>query len=250
MESQRENIDRAAEIIKLSKHTTVFTGAGISVESGISPFRGVGGLWNKYDPGYFEIDYFLSHPEHSWQLIKEIFYEHFGRARPNAAHICIAALEEKGYVKAVITQNIDNLHQEAGTKTVYEFHGNSQSLSCLHCKSKYSLKEISFEKPVPGCPVCAGILKSDFVFFGEPIPEEARRGSFSEAFSADVFLLIGTTGEVMPAAQIPFLAKSNGAKIIEINVEGSNYTYNITDIFLQGKAAEVMSDLYRRITCP
>lgn len=244
-----DDLDRAAEIIKFSEHTTVFSGAGISVESGIPPFRGKDGLWNKYDPRYFEIDYFLNNLEQSWRLIKEIFFDNFGRVEPNAAHTCIAALEEKRYVKAVITQNIDNLHQEAGSKTVYEFHGNSQNLVCLDCNTRYKIKETSFAEPVPRCPACAGILKPDFVFFGEPIPEDVSRKSLMEATIADVFLLVGTTGVVLPAAQIPFLAKRNGAKIIEINIEESAYTGDITDIFLQGKAAEMMSALYERITC-
>lgn len=236
-------------MIKNSRHTTAFTGAGISVESGVPPFRGKGGLWSIYDPRCFEISYFLDNLEYSWKLIKEIFYENFGKAKPNGAHRCIADLEEKGYIKAVITQNVDNLHQEAGSRIIYEFHGNSQTLTCLDCRGKYKLKEISFDLPVPRCGVCAGVLKPDFVFFGEPIPEMANRKSLQEATLADVFLLIGTTGEVMPAAEIPFFAKRNGAKIIEINVDESYYTGRITDIFLQGKATEMMSQLHRRITC-
>jgi len=243
-----DNITGAAELINKSRHTTVFTGAGISVESGIPPFRGKDGLWSKYDPGLFEIGYFSSHPEESWVLIKEIFFDCFGQVKPNEAHRCIAALEKKGYVKAVITQNIDNLLQEAGTQKIIEFHGTSQRLSCIDCKSTYEVKEVSLKKLPPGCRECGGVLKPDFIFFGEAIPEEARVNSFHEAQVADVFLVIGTTGEVMPACQVPYMAKDNGAKIIEINVEPSNFTCNITDIFLQGKAGEIMPFLLKEIS--
>lgn len=237
----------AAEAIKNSRHTTVFTGSGISVESGIPPFRGKEGIWNKYDPMLADIGYFRSHPDKSWAMLKEIFFDHFGKAKPNEAHKCIAELEKRGYVKALITQNVDNLHQEAGSKIVYEFHGTSRTMSCLICGLSYEAKQVSLETIPPRCPECMGILKPDFIFFGEGIPRDASELSFYEAQVADVFLVIGTTGEVMPACQVPIMARENGAKILEINIEPSNFTYGITDIFLQGKATEMMSELYRRI---
>lgn len=235
-----DKIKRAAEWIKNSRHTTVFTGSGISVESGIPSFRGKDGLWSRYDPGLFDIGYFFAHPEESWALIKEIFFDNFGGAKPNHAHNAIAALEKMGYVKAVITQNIDGLHQEAGSRTVYEFHGTYRTLSCLVCKFPYHAQAVSLEKLPPLCPRCKGTLKPDFIFFGEGIPPEVSVRSFEEAHAADVFLVIGTTGEVMPACQVPQAAKENGAKIIEINIAPSYFTYGITDVFLQGKAGEVM----------
>ena len=126
----QEKIERAAKIIKNSKHLTVFTGAGISVESGIPPFRGSEGLWSKYDPEVLELDYFHRNPDVSWKIIKEIFYDFFGKAKPNDSHFGISKLEDLGIVKTIITQNIDNLHQEAGSKNVIEFHGNSKVLIC------------------------------------------------------------------------------------------------------------------------
>ena len=117
-----------------ARHATAFTGAGISVESGIPPFRGPGGLWSRVDPGFIEIDYFQAQPAKSWRKIKEIFYDFLGGARPNAAHFGVAALEAAGRLKAVITQNIDGLHQEAGSREVIEFHGNSRWLVCLECQ--------------------------------------------------------------------------------------------------------------------
>ncbi len=242
-----EEIIRAAERIKNAKHLTAFTGAGISVESGIPPFRGENGLWSKYDPTFLELNYFYHHPKESWKLIKEIFYDYFGKAKPNDAHFALAKLEEAGILKAIITQNIDNLHQEAGSKVVYEFHGNSQKLLCTKCGTKFSLSEVNIDEPIPRCPKCGGILKPDFIFFGEGIPEPARSKSFEEAELADVFLIIGSTGEIMPASLIPPEAKRNGATIIEVNVEPSNYTHTVTDIFLKGKATEVMNNLLTEI---
>ncbi|MCP4218914.1 MAG: NAD-dependent deacylase [bacterium] len=245
-----ENIIRAAEIIKNSKHTTAFTGAGISVESGIPPFRGENGIWNKYNPESVDISFFRSHPDKSWAVIKEIFYDFFGLAEPNDAHKCIARLEKNGYIKTVITQNIDNLHQEAGSKKVYEYHGTSRTLSCMVCGFPFDSIGVSLEKLPPRCPHCMGVLKPDFVFFGEGIPKGVNVESFYEAQIADVFLVVGTTGEVMPACEIPFRAKQNGAKIIEINMEPSNYTVSTTDIFLRGKATEMMSQLTALILQP
>jgi NAD-dependent deacetylase len=246
----KDKIKRAARMIKNSRHTTVFTGAGISVESGIPPFRGKDGLWSRYDPGLFDIGYFRAHPGESWALIKEIFFDNFGGAEPNNAHKGIAELERKGYVKAVITQNIDGLHQEAGNRTVYEFHGTYRTLSCLVCRFPYGSGGVSLENLPPRCPKCMGILKPDFIFFGEGIPPEVSARSFQEARTADVFLVIGTTGEIMPAAQVPRAAKDNDAEIIEINVEPSYFTYGITDVFLQGKAGEIMPLLLEFIDKP
>jgi len=243
MEQENKLLEKAAEMIIKAKHTTAFTGAGISVESGIPPFRGENGLWNKYNPIFLDINYFHRNPQQSWKLIKEIFYDFFGKAKPNAAHFALAEMEKCGLLKAVITQNIDNLHQEAGNKNVFEFHGTSRILVCPNCGKKVEAESKTLEKLPPLCENCQTVLKPDFVFFGEPIPEPANSSSFREAEIADVFLLIGTTGEIMPASMIPFMAKRNGAKIIEVNIKPSNYTRRITDVFLQGKASEVMSDL-------
>lgn len=235
--------DRCAEIIKKAGKVTAFTGAGISVESGIPPFRGDGGLWSTYDPSLLEINYFLRHPEESWKVIKEIFYEFFGKAKPNAAHCGLALMEEKGLLKAVITQNIDNLHQEAGSREVYEFHGTSQYLVCLGCSQRFHVSEVDLGVPVPACGGCGGLLKPDFVFFGEPIPAEAHARSIREAETADVFIMIGTTGEVAPASMIPHIAKRRGATIIEMNTEESNYTSLIADFFLCARATEAVTRL-------
>ncbi|MBN2288755.1 MAG: NAD-dependent deacylase [Candidatus Glassbacteria bacterium] len=243
MHSGTDFYQQAAQAIRSARRLTAFTGAGISVESGIPPFRGSGGLWNRYDPTFIEIDYFYRNPKKSWELIREIFYDFFGRAEPNAAHRALALMESRGLIEVVITQNIDNLHQEAGNTTVYEFHGSSQFLVCTACGNRIHFTAAGLEVLPPACGECGGLLKPDFVFFGEQIPEPANSRSFLEAQLADVFLLIGTSGEVMPACGIPFLAKENGAAIIEVNTEPSSYTGRITDIFLQGRATEVMARL-------
>ena len=234
---------QAADLLKQSNYTTAFTGAGISVESGIPPFRGATGLWSKYDPVVLDIGYFHSNPLESWRVIKEIFYDFFGKAKPNRAHKVLALMEQKGLLKNIITQNIDNLHQEAGSREVYEFHGNSRELICTKCGKKFVMQDIDFENLPVTCDVCGGLVKPDFIFFGEGIPQEAYSKSLEAAEKADVFLVIGTTGEIMPASQIPVVAKNNGAKIIEINIEPSNYTFQITDLFLKGKATEIMERL-------
>lgn len=237
----------AAQHILSSEFTVAFTGAGISVESGIPPFRGEKGLWNKYDPKTLDIDYFHANPLESWKVIMEIFYEFFGKAHPNTAHKALASLESEGLLKAVITQNIDNLHQEAGSKEVYEFHGNSKMLVCTNCEKKFKVGEIKMD-PLPViCPSCNSLVKPDFIFFGEGIPEEAYLKSVEATSKCQVMIVIGTTAEVMPAGQMPLLAKSNGATIIEINPEPSLLTQNTTDIFLMGKAGTVLKELLSQI---
>jgi NAD-dependent deacetylase len=240
-------ISEAVRLLRQSTYTTAFTGAGISVESGIPPFRGKDGLWSKYDPIVLDLDYFHAHPTHSWGIIKEIFYDFFGQAEANAAHLALSKMETYGLLKNIITQNIDNLHQEAGSSAVIEFHGNSRTLICTGCHKQYNIDDFSLDELPLRCPDCNALIKPDFIFFGEGIPPVAYQKSIEAAEKADVFLLIGTTGEIMPASQIPYLAKSNGAKIIEINPNPSNYTPQITDIFLQGKATIVMEEILKGI---
>ncbi len=239
----QERYRLAADLLNQAQHITVFTGAGISVESGIPPFRGAEGLWSKYDPTILEITYFYRHPEHAWQVIKEIFYDYFGKAQPNAAHYILAKWEKNGRVKTVITQNIDYLHQEAGSQNVLEFHGTSRFLRCDQCGFRQDAKQVNLDQLPPLCPKCNQVLRPDFVFFGEPIPEPAQSLSFNEAELADLFLVIGTTGEIMPASLIPQRAKERGTKIIEINPQPSNFTTTITDVFLAEKATKAMKIL-------
>ena len=204
-----KRISEAAQSISESKHLVAFTGAGISVESGIPPFRGVDGLWSKYDPQVLELGYFHQNPYESWVVIKEIFYDFFGKAKPNKAHTALASLEQMGLLKSVITQNIDDMHQKAGNTIVHEFHGNSQKMVCVNCQAHYVVDEVDLTSLPPKCNACEGLLKPDFIFFGESIPTLAFQESLKAAELADVFIIIGSTGEVAPANNIPTVAKKN-----------------------------------------
>ncbi|MHA1728093.1 MAG: NAD-dependent protein deacylase [Promethearchaeota archaeon] len=239
---KKNDYQRAVDLIIKSKYTVIFTGAGVSVESGIPPFRGENGLWTIYNPIFLDTNYFKTNPIKSWKLIKEIFYDFFGQAKPNDAHQVIAEWEKQGIIQAIITQNIDNLHQEAGSKNVLEFHGTAQTLSCMGCGTQFDSFKFLNKIP-PYCPHCNGLLKPDFVFFTEPIPPKVYENAMKNAAMAELFVLVGTTGEIMPASMIPYVAKENGAEFIEININPSKYTKTVTDIFLEGKATEVFMKL-------
>ena len=237
-----DRINEAARTLLDSHHAVAFTGAGVSVESGIPTFRGPEGLWSRYDPESIELGHFLRNPAESWAVIKEIFYDFFGRAKPNTAHFMLAEMEACGVLREIVTQNIDNLHQEAGSRVVWEFHGTSRTLVCLACHAQHAIADVSLDTLPPLCE-CGGLLKPNFIFFGEGIPEPARSSSFHAAEACDVMLVIGSTGEVAPASMLPGVARNNGATIIEVNPEPSLFTAGTTDVFLQGKATEVMARL-------
>ena len=240
-------IQAAADVIAGKKNMLIFTGAGVSVESGIPPFRGAGGLWQKVNPDFFDIDHFMAHPVESWKRIRSIFYDLWGKSAPNAAHLAFAELERMGVAFSLVTQNIDNLHQMAGSKNVIEFHGTLGRLRCTACSfSGPPTRDLLAGNP-PSCPKCAALLKPDIVFFGESIPERAMEQSFADAESCSVCLVSGTTGEVMPACMVPHTAKRRGAVIIEVNPEHSAFTGHITDIFLRGKAGEIIPRLVAEI---
>ena len=236
-------IKQAVQLIRKAKYAVAFTGAGISVESGIPPFRGENGLWNTTEPIFLEIEFFNKKPFQSWQKIKEIFYDKLGDAKPNIAHTTLVKMGKRSFLEAVITQNIDHLHQTAGSKNVYELHGTYKNLVCTECQSEYDISFANLDYLPPTCFVCKGLLKPDIVFFNEPLPQFAKKHSFEEAKKADVFIIIGTNAEVLPAANIPVVAKETGAKIIEINIQPSHYTNTITDIFIEMKATEAMTEI-------
>ncbi len=242
-------IEKAVSLIKNSDYTVAFTGAGISVESGIPPFRGEGGLWNSYDPNILDLNNYLQAPDKSWPAIKALFYDFFGKAKPNEAHYKLAELERKGLLKEIITQNIDNLHQLAGSRIVHEFHGRSNYFVCTKCGKNYNVTEINIGSHPPYCldSQCRALLKPDFIFFGEGIPEIAYQASLNAARLAKVFIIIGTSGEIMPASSIPVLARQNGCQIIEINPNHSNFTHQITDVFIQANASEGLSRLVAKL---
>ncbi len=240
-----ELIAKAADIVINSTLTLALTGAGISVESGIPDFRSAEGLWSKFDPAeYATISAFQSNPERVWEMLREMDKIVSG-ARPNKAHLGLGELEKMGYLHYIITQNIDNLHQEGGSKNVIEYHGNSRTLSCLWCGKKYEAEEKREELP-PRCE-CGKILKPDVIFFGEAIPPDALNRSFQLASMAQALMVVGTSAVVSPANTIPSIAKENGAKIIEINKESTHLTHTVTDVFLQGSAGEIIPALVEEI---
>ncbi len=238
-----DNLNLTADIIRGAKHLTAFTGAGISKESGIPVFRGEDGVYTKYDHSLLEIQTYKSKTDESWEAVKNIFYDTFKTANPNDAHKVLSIWEQRGLLKHVITQNIDNLHRQAGNKNVIEYHGNKEYFVCLKCNEIYSTKNLELTNKPPLCKKCGNLLKPDFVFFGEPIPSEAARLSHEVAKKSDVHIIIGTTGEVQPASYIPVYAKKAGAIIIEINPQKSRFTDSITDIFIEMGASEALIQL-------
>jgi len=240
-------IQRAAKDIFHSKKTIAFTGAGISVESGIPDFRGAQGLWQKYDPEeYAHIDAFYANPDKVWLMIKDMF-SLIMAAKPNPAHMGLAELERMGLLSSVITQNVDGLHQAAGNTNVIEFHGSHRTLSCLKCSTKIEGTSLTLEDLPPRCSRCSSLLKPDVVFFGEPIPWEAQIMSFKESKSCKAVLVIGTSAVVYPAATIPITAKERGAIVIEINMEPTPLTNQISDYLICGSAGEIIPAIVEEV---
>lgn len=246
-------LDQAAKAIEKARFLTAFSGAGISVESGIPPFRGAGGVWGKYDPELLDLGFFERHPEKSWPAIKEMFTNFLateGRTpiRPNRAHEVLADWERAGRLKGTITQNIDGLHAAAGCRKLVEYHGHCRTMTCLGCGAVVPLTAEAVADDVPRCSRCGGVWKPDFVFFGEGIPAEAARQAEEWAEQTDCMVLAGTSGLVWPAAGLPVVAKRRGATIIEVNPRPSEYTEKgVTDIFLPLKAVAAFEALAQRI---
>ena len=241
METSRREV---ARLIREEGRVVAFTGAGISVESGIPAFRGGQGLWEKYDPmEYAHIEAFLRQPDKVWSMLREMGEAVF-RAAPSPAHRALGALEKAGLLSAVITQNVDGLHQIAGNSNVIEYHGNHRRLVCLNCARTSAFTEDALTRmPYPMCDRCGEALKPDVVFFGEGIPVAAMARANLEAAACRIMMIIGTSGAVYPAADIPFMASRKGAKIVEINVSPTSFTSSITHHFLEGSASAVMDAL-------
>lgn len=236
-----EKVEEVARVIKEKGYVVGFTGAGISVDSGIPAFRGGQGLWEKYDPmEYAHIQAFQSNPAKVWTMLREMSRVIFD-AEPSPAHKALSDLEKKGYLKSVITQNVDGLHQVAGNTDVIEYHGNHRWLACLDCSRRVALSRDNMSiMPFPTCDRCNTPLKPAVVFFGEGIPMTEMMRANVEAGRCGVMLIIGTSGVVYPAAEIPYAAKSKGATIVEINVASTPFTSSITDHYLEGNASEIM----------
>ena len=238
-----EPYEQAAAILSGSECPIAVTGAGISVESGIPDFRSPAGLWAKYPPEqYATLDAYLETPAKVWRFWRDVAHD-FADCGPNPAHFALAALEQHGYLKAIVTQNIDGLHQAAGSKTVIEYHGSARKLFCMDCGNTRPLEMQAMSDAPPSCHVCNGLMKPDIVMFGELIPSDALRASREWGEKCDAVLIVGTSAQVYPAADLPFTAKRNGARIIEANIEGTSFTGTITDVFLKGPAGQTMPRL-------
>ena len=216
-------VEEAIELLSAARHTVALTGAGISTPSGIPDFRSRGsGLWTDADPlAVASIWAFHDYPEQFYRWIRPVMVKLLA-AKPNVAHTTLALLEQQGLLKAVITQNIDSLHLKAGSRRVLEVHGHTRTAHCLDCRHGLTSDPLWSAMlagvPPPPCPACGGLLKPDVVLFGEPLPYEALSAAQHETLAADVMLIIGSSLEVMPVADLPLLAKRRGAATILINL--------------------------------
>jgi NAD-dependent deacetylase len=252
-EKLEEHIDQIADLIVGSERIVVFTGAGISTESGIPDFRGPDGLWTKVDPEDFTYQKFVSSRETRkkiWQLNTSGFA--FGDAQPNRAHRAIVELEALGKLDCIITQNVDGLHQKAGSseEKVLQLHGNMQWVKCIGCGVRHPAEEvrrwIADGMEDPQCAQCGGILKPDAVFFGEAMPLHETAEAERRSRSADLCIVIGSTLAVYPAALMPQFAVSSGAKLVIIN-DGDTELDHAAHVRIRARAGEVMTRAMARV---
>lgn len=246
-------IEQLANLIIKSKKIVIFTGAGISTESGIPDFRSPGGIWSKYNQDDFTYQKFLSSPEARrihWKMLTEGGLT--TEAEPNPAHYAIAELYSLDRLNCVITQNVDNLHQKAGVPDdkVFELHGNMQWAICLSCGKRFPMKEvlqrIKEGSEVPDCHECHGVLKPDAVFFGESLPQRTLMEATHRSQNCDLFIVIGSTLIVYPAAYMPSYAKDAGAKLAIVNLTSTPLDRYAT-VVIRGKAGETMSKVMEKV---
>jgi len=239
-------IEKLAALIAGSNRIVVFTGAGVSTESGIPDFRSPGGIWSRFDPDEFTIFRFLASAEtrlKQWRLLIESGL--IVNAQPNRAHLAVAELEELGKLDCVITQNIDNLHQKAGNSPdrVFELHGTMTYARCLNCQQRYAMDDLlgnlRLDEGAPLCPACDGILKPDVIFFGEQLPAETLRLSVDHSRRCDLLIVVGSSLVVYPAAYMPVYAKEAGAAVAIVNLTVTDYDHH-ADVVIHGKAGEMM----------
>jgi NAD-dependent deacetylase len=255
-------ISEVAEVLVKSKYAIALTGAGVSTESGIPDFRGPSGIWTKNPEAerkaYEAYNLFLKNPRSFWEdfLSGPSILGDLEKAQPNASHHALAELEKMRILRCVITQNIDGLHEKAGSKNVIEFHGSAFKLRCVDCGARYlgsdfdleSMKEKGLLPPL--CRGCGGTLKPDIVYFTEPIPRDVIARSLEEVRRCDVMLVCGTSLVVYPAAELPRFAKRKipPAIIVEVNLEPTSATFDGTsDYFLQGRTGEILSKLVEAV---
>lgn len=246
-----ESIHRAAELILQSKFVVAFTGAGISTPSGIPDFRSPGsGLWENVDTfAVASIFGFRQNPAAFYQWVRPLT-ELTIKAKPNAAHLALATLEQQGHLHSIVTQNIDMLHTRAGNQCIYELHGHMREATCIHCFKVYDsgpiLEKFVKDGQVPLCPSCGGVLKPNVILFGEQLPVRALQGAQDVAKKSDLMLIIGSSLEVAPASEIPMLAHRTGSKLIVINLE-TTAADRIADVVIHADAAEILPMVLQRM---
>ncbi|MBC8224101.1 hypothetical protein H8E65_05900 [Candidatus Bathyarchaeota archaeon] len=245
-------IHEAAEMILSAEYVVALTGAGVSVESGIRPFRGPGGLWTERgEPPMDGYTRFMEDPKGYWErrLDPERRRE-LGRsmheAQPNSGHRALSELEEMGVLKSLITQNIDNLHIAAGSINVHEIHGNTHKLRCMNCNTRYPVEGFEVSELPPRCPSCGGVVKGDTVMFGEPIPVPTLNMCLAEAERSDCMLVIGTSAMVFPAAALPLNVKRSGGVLLEFNPRESELS-GVCDVTVRAPSGESLPILVTRL---
>ena len=242
-------VARLAELVQTRRPCVVLTGAGVSTESGIPDFRSAGGLWAEFDPlEYGSIDAFRADPEKVWRFYAPRFSV-LTDAEPNDAHRALAALEDAGWVDAVVTQNIDLLHERAGSRDVVEVHGSIRRSICPGCGAEYPLArvlELLGESGAPACPDCGAILKPDVVFFGELLPAAAIDRAFALAAGAGLLLVVGSTLEVFPVASLPYETLNAGGAVAIVN-RGPTAFDSRAALKLDAGAGETLAALAREL---
>jgi len=247
------DLDAAARCLLEARYVIALTGAGLSVESGIPPFRGPNGLWTKYgEPPMKGYERFLADPRKAWEdrmnpsgPMREL-WDALATAEPNPGHHALVELEDMDVVRATITQNVDNLHRIAGSRRLLEIHGNATLIRCIQCVARFERDEIDFAVLPPSCPRCNGLLKSDTVSFGEPIPPDVLEACSGEADRADCMLVAGTSATVYPAAGLPIAIAERGGDLIEVNPYPSDLS-PLCRITLAGTTAAVLPVLVERV---
>lgn len=227
-----------------AKKIVFFTGAGISSESGIPTFRGKDGIWNKLKPEELaNFNAFMRNPQMVWE-----WYNHrkkiISEAKPNAGHIAIAEMQNLFDEVTVVTQNIDNLHRRAGSKSIFELHGNIERNYCIKCRTFYN-EELDFSNGVPKCK-CGGLIRPNVVWFGEYLPEDQFEGARKAAVLSDIFFVVGTSAVVYPAAGLIDFAQNAGSLIVEINIEETSISYICDESFF-GEAGKILPEIVNQI---
>jgi NAD-dependent deacetylase len=244
----QSKIDQVAEWIAVAKKVVVFVGAGMSTESGIPDFRSPGGVWDRYDPEDFYFQNFLANErsrEKYWELATEM-YNSMKDALPNTGHFAIAELERMGKLDCLITQNIDGLHYKAGSseEKVIELHGTAMHVACLDCGKRYGRAEVQQRvaagDKAPHCIACSGLLKPATISFGQAMPERETDEAYKRSEACDLFIVIGSSLVVHPAAQMPVVAKRGRARLVIINRDETACD-NVADLIINGSAGATMA---------